>query len=594
MWTTAVILLLAAFSTHEAVSTQTNFAVQIVSRFNHRVDVYFDDHSSGVFVSEIEAHESKSFNAFAGHTLYVKGDQPGERLASITIKEGVLEYEMIPASPVEPTLASGSCSRYVLGWRRGGIFHDPRKMFVTIRNLQNVTFQMRWTGDPDRDSIEIVDPGSELGLQTFIGHSFNAVNSGVSHATITMIQGKHFYVLSDEGSDVQFSALASSTRDTEAGMDAYFAETGLAWHGFWRRPPPAFHMWEAAFEQQRHMIRTEAAHYQCLPLDAADLSTKFGVVITSRFDHRIRLFWANHTPGVLVAEIEPQRATTVQTYAGHTFYVEGKQPGGWAAAITIKTGILEYEIPAAFKGLEIGMGEAEEAAVSTGDKEHPECRAPEGEVLELELTVLSLKPKIFLVENFLSEPEINYIIKKAAPLMTRSTTGIETDSPETSKKRTSSSTFLQDSQSALLDHLKRRAADLLRIDGHLLRGECKECKIELQVVRYTPGQEYTPHTDVGIDQKQAEHTPNVRYLTLLLYLSDQTDAAAGGETIFPRAFGDEGLRVHPGKGAAVLFYNLLADGNSDERSLHGSLPVRHGVKWLANFWVWTCRQPCQT
>ena len=35
--------------------------------------------------------------------------------------------------------------------------------------------------------------------------------------------------------------------------------------------------------------------------------------------------------------------------------------------------------------------------------------------------------------------------------------------------------------------------------------------------------------------------------------------------------------VHPGKGAAVLFYNLLEDGNSDELSLHGSLPVQRKV-----------------
>lgn len=41
-----------------------------------------------------------------------------------------------------------------------------------------------------------------------------------------------------------------------------------------------------------------------------------------------------------------------------------------------------------------------------------------------------------------------------------------------------------------------------------------------------------------------------------------------------------------GKGSAVLFYNLLEDGNGDDLSLHAALPVRQGEKWLANFWVW--------
>ena len=77
-----------------------------------------------------------------------------------------------------------------------------------------------------------------------------------------------------------------------------------------------------------------------------------------------------------------------------------------------------------------------------------------------------------------------------------------------------------------------------------------------------------------------------------MYLSDQTNSRAGGETSFPKGIlyqGDEmkqGFKVHPGKGSAVLFYNLLEDGNGDDLALHAALPVRDGEKWLANFWVW--------
>ena len=103
----------------------------------------------------------------------------------------------------------------------------------------------------------------------------------------------------------------------------------------------------------------------------------------------------------------------------------------------------------------------------------------------------------------------------------------------------------------------------------------------------------------------------------MLYLTDQCDGDAGGETAFLRAEvsadsdlngetgfdidgtdngsvseeaemnGNRGtIKVHPGKGSAVLFYNLLEDGNGDVNSLHAALPVLRGEKWLANLWIW--------
>ena len=85
--------------------------------------------------------------------------------------------------------------------------------------------------------------------------------------------------------------------------------------------------------------------------------------------------------------------------------------------------------------------------------------------------------------------------------------------------------------------------------------------------------------------------PESRYITLLIYLNDMLDESAGGETSFPKAklfdgSEREGIKVHPGKGSAVLFYNLLPDGNGDDLALHAALAVRKGEKWLANFWVW--------
>ena len=74
--------------------------------------------------------------------------------------------------------------------------------------------------------------------------------------------------------------------------------------------------------------------------------------------------------------------------------------------------------------------------------------------------------------------------------------------------------------------------------------------------------------------------PESRYITLLFYLNDQASPNAGGETSFPKAANGRGIKVHPGKGSAVMFYNLLEDGNADELTLHSATPVVEGEKWL--------------
>ena len=77
-----------------------------------------------------------------------------------------------------------------------------------------------------------------------------------------------------------------------------------------------------------------------------------------------------------------------------------------------------------------------------------------------------------------------------------------------------------------------------------------------------------------------------RYATILFYLNDDME---GGETTFPmwrNAETSSALKVKPEKGKAILFYNILPDGNFDELSMHSSSPVTRGEKWLTNLWVW--------
>jgi prolyl 4-hydroxylase len=138
----------------------------------------------------------------------------------------------------------------------------------------------------------------------------------------------------------------------------------------------------------------------------------------------------------------------------------------------------------------------------------------------------------------------------------------------------------------MLDTIYRRTADLVNISESLLQpGSAGNIVEELQVVHYENGQEYTAHHDFG-DSGRA----NQRYLTLLFYLNEQLHDKAGGETNFPKGDNGRGLKVHPGKGNAILFYSMLPDGNADDKSLHATLPVHEGIKWLANFWIWDPRR----
>lgn len=190
----------------------------------------------------------------------------------------------------------------------------------------------------------------------------------------------------------------------------------------------------------------------------------------------------------------------------------------------------------------------------------------------IQLEALSLAPRVFLARNFLSAAECDKIIATAATQMQKT----DTLGPRSraGTMRTGERAWLNRKSHSFVDRLYHRAARLMNATLHEDNAE------QLQVVHYQQGENYFSHFDCDFSKL---HT---RAATLLLYL---TDHVAGGETSFPRAFGKRGLRLHPGKGSAVLFYSVLEDGNIDELAQHASLPVVQGDKWLCNLWRWDSR-----
>ena len=474
------------------------FVIRIKSHFDEFVKVYWDDGKDGVYVKNLAPHGIGKFNTFAGHTMYVKGKQPGSRLSTVTVRAGLLDYEMGPPGkvhkPLDPRMLAARATaleaesdgladahqaeRFVLGVKTGGANPAELAQPLKVRNLLDVPLRMRWEHDKSSRPAPF-SPGEETSTNSYVGHGFiftNAADESDVRAEIRVTRGKHFYVLTDESSSERLGEVARSTQQMEAGLDAYHKQTGIPWLSYWRRPPPALYMWPAEREGQIHTVRSTYSYYHC----------------------------------------EPEEGS-------------------------------------------------------------PECQPERGE-LDMTLRVVSTAPKVFIVDDFLSLTEIQHVKALGRKHLHRSTTnGFE------SATRTSSTAWLKRSSSELIDHLHRRVADLLQIDEALLQlhDTCRTCSGEMiQVVHYSHGQQYKAHHDFQVS------SPDTRFITLLMYLTDQADARAGGETLFPKAAGGLGLTVHPGKGAAVLFYNLLEDGNGDDLTLHAALPVHSGEKWLANFWIW--------
>jgi len=76
---------------------------------------------------------------------------------------------------------------------------------------------------------------------------------------------------------------------------------------------------------------------------------------------------------------------------------------------------------------------------------------------------------------------------------------------------------------------------------------------------------------------------------VILPFSFLNDEMEGGEAVFPRSVTAEshsGIEIIPKKGKALLFYNMLEDGNVDSLSQHASNEVLKGEKWIANMWIW--------
>jgi len=172
-------------------------------------------------------------------------------------------------------------------------------------------------------------------------------------------------------------------------------------------------------------------------------------------------------------------------------------------------------------------------------------------------------PLVVVLGNVLSDEECDELIKHSRQQLQRSKIGGD---HAVNQIRTSSGVFCEENET--VTRIEKRFSQIMNIP--IAHGD------GLQVLLYTPGQEYKPHHDFFAETSRA--SANNRISTLVMYLNDVEE---GGETSFPML----NLSVSPNKGMAVYFEYFYNSHELNDFTLHAGTPVIKGEKWVATMWM---------
>lgn len=184
---------------------------------------------------------------------------------------------------------------------------------------------------------------------------------------------------------------------------------------------------------------------------------------------------------------------------------------------------------------------------------------------EIDIVTRLEEPLIVVLGNILSNEECDELIRLSKDKMQRSKIGT---TREVNELRTSSSLFIEESENEIVARVEKRISSVMNIP--IEHGE------GIQILQYTPGQEYKAHYDFFSPTSKVVN--NNRISTLVMYLND---VEQGGETFFPKL----NLSVSPQKGMAVYFEYFYNDQNLNDLTLHAGAPVITGEKWVATQWM---------
>jgi prolyl 4-hydroxylase len=177
--------------------------------------------------------------------------------------------------------------------------------------------------------------------------------------------------------------------------------------------------------------------------------------------------------------------------------------------------------------------------------------------------------ELFIVRGFLSREECAALIER---IDARRRPSQIADDIGVAAFRTSETCDL-DWRDPVVGAVDRKIADLLGLE--LAASE------PLQGQRYSPGQEFKPHTDTfepgGYDYYVHTAETGQRTWTAMIYLNAPED---GGATRFKTI----GKTIQPETGKLLAWNNLLPDGRPNPATLHQGMKVRKGTKYILTKW----------
>ncbi|MFA6916522.1 MAG: 2OG-Fe(II) oxygenase [Parachlamydiales bacterium] len=188
---------------------------------------------------------------------------------------------------------------------------------------------------------------------------------------------------------------------------------------------------------------------------------------------------------------------------------------------------------------------------------------------------ISFKPKLFVLRDFLTEEECDYLIQYSRPYLKPAVIANEkTSINEVNPGRICTCMFFppfhQDPIIAKVEAKMAQAAGL-----PITHSE------HIQVVNYQVGGLYRPHYDYFNTNLPGgrffTQLGGQRMISLVVYLNRPK---LGGETVFPLSK----ISIAPVKGDAILFYDTDDRGQVDPSTLHAGAPVLEGEKWIATAW----------
>jgi prolyl 4-hydroxylase len=183
--------------------------------------------------------------------------------------------------------------------------------------------------------------------------------------------------------------------------------------------------------------------------------------------------------------------------------------------------------------------------------------------------VPSAKLDLFIVRGFLDPESCAALIER---IDSRRRPSEIADDIGVANFRTSETCDL-DWRDPLVAGVDRRIAELLELD--LSASE------PLQGQRYSPGQEFKPHTDTfepgGYDYYVHTAETGQRTWTAMVYLNQPED---GGATRF------KAIRktIQPETGKLLAWHNLGPEGQPNPATLHQGMKVRRGTKYIITKW----------